>query len=95
MFLHVVEARYIEDYKVDVLFNDGKRGVADLSEALRGSVFKPLKETSVFAQLRVDDELETIVWPNGADLAAEYIYFQAFKTEPGLQAQFRQWGYIA
>ena len=95
MFLHVTEARYIGDYKVEVFFNNGKRGVADLSEALRGPVFKPLREPSVFAQLRVDDELETIVWPNGADLAPEYIYFQAFKREPELQTQFRQWGYIA
>ncbi|HOW74330.1 MAG TPA: DUF2442 domain-containing protein [Candidatus Competibacteraceae bacterium] len=95
MFLHVIEARYIGDYKVEILFNDGKRGTADLSEALEGSVFKPLREPSVFAQLRVDDELETIVWPNGADLAPEYIYFQAFKRDPELQTQFRQWGYIA
>ena len=95
MFLHVTEARYVGDYKVEVLFNDGKRGIADLSETLKGPVFEPLREPSVFAQLRVDAELETIVWPNGTDLAPEYIYFQAFRREPELQMQFRQWGYIA
>ena len=95
MFLHVTEARYIEGYKVEVSFNDGKTGIADLSAALKGPVFEPLREQSAFSQLRVDEELETIVWPNGADLAPEYIYFQAFRNNPELQQQFKKWGYIA
>jgi len=93
MFLHITEAKYLCDYKVEVFFNDGKRGIADLSEAIKGPVFEPLKEKSFFAQLTVDKELETIAWPNGADLAPEYIYFQAFKNNPELQEMFRQWGY--
>ena len=91
---HVIDARYLDGYKVEVSFNNGRKGIADLTDALHGSMFEPLKEKSVFSALTVDDELETIVWPNGADLAPEYIYFQAFKREPELQAQFRQWGYI-
>ena len=81
--------------KVEVSFNNSRKGVADLSAALKGSVFEPLKNKSEFSSFTVDEELETIVWPNGADLAPEYIYFQAFKNEPELQSQFKQWGYIA
>jgi len=95
MFLHVTEAKYLEGYKVAVSFNDGRTGIADLSAALKGTVFEPVKDISVFSQLRVDEELETIVWPNGADLAPEYIYFQTFRDSPDLQVQFRKWGYIA
>lgn len=95
MFLHVTEARYIEDYKVEVSFSDGKKGIADLSAALKGPVFVPLKDLSAFSQLRLDEELETVVWPNGADLAPEYIYIQAFRNHPELQKQFMKWGYIA
>lgn len=95
MFLHVTNARYVEDYKIEVSFNNGRKGVADLSDALKGSVFASLKNTSAFSSFTVDKELETLVWPNGADLAPEYIYFQAFKNEPELQSQFKQWGYIA
>ncbi|MCL0078638.1 DUF2442 domain-containing protein [Dehalococcoidia bacterium] len=94
MFLHVTDAKYIEDYRVEISFNDGRNGVADLSDALKGSVFGPLREKSVFSRLKLDKELGTIVWPNGADLAPEYIYFQAFKGEPELQTQFKEWGYI-
>ena len=95
MFLHVIEAKYVEGYKVEVSFNDGRKGIVDLSVALTGPVFEPLKEVSAFSQLRVDRELETIVWPNGADLAPEFIYFQTFRDAPELQEQFKKWGYLA
>jgi hypothetical protein len=95
MFLHITNARYLEDYKVEVSFNNGRKGIADLADALKGAMFEPLKNKSVFSRLVVDKELDTIVWSNGADLAPEYIYFQAFKKEPELQSQFKQWGYIA
>ncbi|NOQ35711.1 MAG: DUF2442 domain-containing protein [Methylococcaceae bacterium] len=94
MFLHVIKAKYLEDYKVAVSFNDGREGIADLFGVLKGSMFEPLKDKSKFSTLVVDEELETIVWENGADLAPEYIYFQAFKNEPELQPQFKQWGYL-
>jgi len=93
MFLHIIEAKYLSDYKIEVLFNNGQKGVADLSRVLKGKIFEPLKEKTVFAQLKIDTELETIVWPNGADLAPEFIYYQIFKNDPQLQIQFKQWGY--
>ncbi len=94
MILHVTDVKYAGDYRVEVSFNDGRKGVADLYEAMRGPVFEPLKDKSKFSQLRVDKELETISWPNGADLAPEYLYFQAFKNEKNLQDIFKKWGYI-
>ena len=94
MFLHIRNAKYLDHYNVEVLFNDGKKGIADLSEALNGLVFEQLKDTNEFAKLYVDEELETIAWPNGADLAPEYVYFQAFKQDPLLQRKFKAWGYI-
>ncbi|MDE0286121.1 MAG: DUF2442 domain-containing protein [Gammaproteobacteria bacterium] len=93
-FFHVTHARYLDDYRVEVSFSDGKRGVADLKDALKGPMFAPLREKSLFSALTVDEELETIAWPNGADLAPEYLYFQAFKNESALQEQFKQWGYL-
>ncbi len=95
MFLHVTDAKYLEDYKIEVSFNNGRRGIADLTDALKGAMFEPLKNKSAFSRLVVDKELDTIAWSNGADLAPEYIYFQAFKNDPELQQQFKQWGYLA
>lgn len=94
MFLHVVDVKYIENYKLEVVFSDGRKGIADLEGSFRGSVFEPLKDVDFFAKVSVDQELETIVWPNGADFAPEFLYFKAFRDDPDLKAQFESWGYM-
>lgn len=94
MFLHITQARYLNNYCIEVVFNNGKQGIADLSEVLRGKVFEPLKNIELFTKFKVDAELETIVWENGADLAPEYIYYQAFKHDQELQTLFQEWGYV-
>jgi hypothetical protein len=94
MFVHVKEAKYVDDYRIAVTFSDGRQGIADLAEALRGPVFDRLRDKEEFARFKVDDELDTIVWANGADMAPEFIFFRAFKDDPELQEQFKSWGYL-
>lgn len=94
MILHVTKANYLEDYRIEVAFNNGKIGIVDLSQCLTGLIFAALKDLKMFSQLKLDTELNTIVWPNGADLAPEYLYFQAFKEAPELQNEFKQWGFL-
>ena len=74
MFLHVVEAKHLHDYVIWLLFNDGVQGEIDLESELEGEVFEPLKDKRLFQRFRVDRELETIAWENGADLAPEFLY---------------------
>lgn len=95
MFLHIVEASYLNDYKVKVSFNDGRSGVVDLAGVLTGPMFEPLKDLDLFSKLSVDDDLDTIVWPNGADFAPEFIYFLTFQNDSSLKEQFAKWGYIS
>jgi hypothetical protein len=73
MILHVEEARYIRGHVVWVRFNDGASGEVDLTDALTGPVFEPLLDLRNFRRFRVDSELDTIVWFNGADLAPEFL----------------------
>ena len=70
----VVGARYVDGYRVWLRFNDGLEGEVDLSSELYGEVFEPLRQIEVFRQVRLHPEYETIVWPNGADLAPEFLY---------------------
>jgi hypothetical protein len=94
MLVHVVDAKYVDGYRIEVSFNDGRKGIADLSDALRGPAFESLKDEAEFCRFVVDKELDTLVWENGADLAPEYLYFQAFRHDQDLQDRFRKWGYL-
>ena len=80
MILHVVEARYERDYIIHLKFNDGAEGFVDLAEELYGEMFAPLKDVAKFKAFRVDPELETIVWDNGADLAPEFLHARLLVT---------------
>ena len=71
--LHVKDAKYLQDYVIWLAFDDGSSGKVDLSTHLKGTIFQPLKDKTFFSQVRLDRELETIVWPNGADLAPEFL----------------------
>lgn len=68
------EAKYQRDYRVWLKFADGVEGEIDLENELWGEIFEPLKDKAKFGELYMDVELNTIVWPNGADLAPEFLY---------------------
>lgn len=72
MILKVIQAEYIDNYIVKLLFNDGVEKTVNLERELYGSVFSPLKDVEVFRNFKID--CNTISWVNGADLAPEYLY---------------------
>jgi hypothetical protein len=65
---------YREDYKLEVVFSDGLTALIDLEQELYGPMFEPLKDKSLFRQVKADSDVRTLVWPNGADLAPEFLY---------------------
>lgn len=70
----LIDARPVAEYRVWLKFADGTEGEADLADELWGEMFEPLRDPGEFRRLRVDPELQTLVWPNGADLAPEHLY---------------------
>ena len=71
----IKKAKYIEDYKIHVTFNDAQCGVIDLKEIIyndKRQVFRELVDIAKFKQFEVD--FDTIVWRNGLDLAPEFLY---------------------
>ena len=68
------EAKYLHDYRIWLKFADGVEGEIDLENELWGEVFEPLKDKDRFEEFVLDKELKTIVWPNGADFAPEFLY---------------------
>jgi Protein of unknown function (DUF2442) len=56
-------------------FDDGSVREIDLEAELWGPVFEPLRrDPHLFRQVRVDEELRTIVWPNGADMDPDVLH---------------------
>ena len=70
----VVEVRYIREYFVWLRVQDGTSGEVDIQPSFKGPVFEPLRDIEFFKRVRVDSEIGTIVWPNGADVAPETLY---------------------
>jgi hypothetical protein len=71
--IRVVDAHYVAGNVLRVRFNDGSEGEVDLSEELWGEMFEPLRDPAVFRSFRVDPDIHTVVWPNGADFAPEFL----------------------
>ena len=72
---------YLGEYRLRVGFADGTIRHVDLGPKLAGPVgpvFEPLRDTAFFAEVTVDVEIGTVVWPNGADLAPDVVYSGAF-----------------
>jgi hypothetical protein len=54
-------------YTLSVGFDDGTTREIDFSPILQGELFGPLRDLSLFEKVTLDDEVHTLVWPNGAD----------------------------
>lgn len=95
MLLEITRAEYLGDYKVQLAFSDKQEGTVDLRALIDEcpqSVFAAFAD-EIFAR---SFELAhgTLCWPGECDVAAEYLYFLAFRNMPALVPLFRQWGYM-
>jgi hypothetical protein len=94
--LSIKEAKYVGKYSIQLAFNNGKVGIANLEKTIfsdtRG-IFTQLKDKSNFKDFKI--EHSTVLWLNELDMAPEYLYFLAFRKNSELQEQFKKWGYIA
>ncbi|HTB22571.1 MAG TPA: DUF2442 domain-containing protein [bacterium] len=71
----VIAARALAGHRIHLRFKDGTEGVIELEKFLefRG-VFAGLLDERVFATMKLNAELGTVQWENGADLAPEVLY---------------------
>ncbi len=86
MFLHVTGVKYLEDFRLRLTFNNGAVMDVDLKDELYGEMFEPLRDLSIFKQVFLNSDTNTIEWPNGADLAPEFLYAKGQSTKAAAQA---------
>src|SRR3989442_14733448 len=63
----VTSLHIVAPYTVRVEFDDNTQQTICFEPILAGELFRPLRDLSVFNQVRIDPEVHTLVWPNGAD----------------------------
>ena len=76
MFPDVKSVRYLQDYVLELTFADGVSGRIDFAPWIigQGGVFAPLEDKGFFAQVGVNADIGTIVWPNDVDFDPEVLY---------------------
>lgn len=69
-----VAVKVLSSYVLEVTFADGAVRTVDVEPLLHGPMFEALRAPKFFARAEIDEELGTVVWPNGADISPEFLY---------------------
>ncbi len=62
----VTNFEIVGPYTLRITFDDRTVQTIDFEPILRGELFSPLRDLDVFNQVRLDEEVQTLVWPNDA-----------------------------
>ena len=73
-----------------VEFADGTCQIIDFTPVLTGELYGPLQDPELFGQVRLDPEVRTLVWPNGADFDPATLHDWPFVVEE-LTMRARGW----
>jgi len=85
--MHFVKGvSYVSGYKLLLTFEDHSQRLVDLEFELDGEIFEPLKNVDYFKTVRVDPDIDTIVWDNGADMAPEFLYENSTPASKSVRA---------
>jgi hypothetical protein len=75
MLRDIVAVHVIGPHRLRLLFDDGIEGEIDVAREISfDGVFEPLRDAAFFSKVRVEPDLGTVVWPNGADLDPLVLY---------------------
>jgi hypothetical protein len=57
----------VSAYALRIGFDDGTERTIDFEPILSGELYGPLRDLNLFNRVRIDKDVQTLVWPNGAD----------------------------
>ena len=78
MSIDVISAHYIDDYKIEVTFENGRSGIIDFLPYIeKGGIFSKLKALDEFKRFEVNSDLGVLTWNNEIDIAPETLYADA------------------
>ncbi len=71
--VRVTAVELVGPHSLALRFNDGASRRVDLLPELEGSIFEPLRDPAYFSRVVLDPVAGTVVWPNGADFAPDFL----------------------
>ncbi len=71
---YVTKVKYETGYRLLLTFENGGRRRVDLAPHLDGEVFEPLRDIKQFRTARLNTDIDTVVWDNGADMSPDFLY---------------------
>ena len=78
MYYSIITARHIEGYKLELTFENGMKGAANLEGYIKkGGVFGRFSDPEYFKKFFVNKELGALCWPDGVDIAPETLFNMA------------------
>ena len=87
---HVRSFEIVAPYTLRVQFDDNSSQIIDFQPILAGELYGPLRDLSLFNQVRIDSEVRTLVWPNGADFDPATLHDWPEHVDTWI-ARARQW----
>jgi hypothetical protein len=86
----VIGVEIVAPYTLNVRFDDDTAQTIDFRPVLFGELYSSLNDVNVFNQVRVDTEVHTLVWPNGADFDPATLHDWP-KHAQALRERAQQW----
>ena len=72
MYLAVHNVKPLNDYELELTFENNEIKIFDVKPYLDTGLFKELKDKNIFKMVKIS--FDTIEWPNGIDLDPEVLY---------------------
>jgi len=77
----ITKFKVLQDYRLELVFDDGVCGVVDLSNLVGKGVFSSWQDRHDFEQVRIGSFGE-LVWGDKIDLCPDSLYFRATGKKP-------------
>jgi len=87
----VTSFQKLAPFTLSLQFDDGTSQTIDFRPVLEGELYGPLQDPALFAQVRIDPEVHTLVWPNGADFDPAILHNWP-ESGTALKALAARWG---
>lgn len=92
--MRVRKVKYLDGYRLMLLFSDRKEKVVDLSDLIKkgGIYFEPLKDIEFFKKVSLDDKNNplSICWPNDADICPDVLYEMGMEIKSQLGSRIER-----